>query len=310
MLIRMITITTNAIAFWQGVTDKKPIYIYAASYRGELIGDIIKQTNIPFAGYIDRDSHLSGSMLNGTKIYTPNEFKNRVTTDFYHIILATGDVNGALSVLEKINLNIKVLIPEKRNDFNLILTYCRNKQLNNKKFSIISNNCTAGFFYKALGMEFTSPTWNLIIKPNEYPKFCSNIKYYLSTECQFSCYNRRTQNLDDGLYPIGKLDDIYIHFVHYRTWEDAIQAWNRRKERVYYDNLFFVFDENADVLPKKAISDFINLPHKNKVVFQRKVMYNLPYTIFTEKSINPFAVDKLYEEWFDLVGWINGDVEY
>lgn len=44
----------------------------------------------------------------------------------------------------------------------------------------------------------------------------------------------------DKNYPVAKLDDVTIHFVHYKTEQEAREKWNRRKERVNYDNLFFV----------------------------------------------------------------------
>ena len=43
--------------------------------------------------------------------------------------------------------------------------------------TIISNNCTGGAVCHELGMEFKSPTINLQILPEDYPRFCANIEY-------------------------------------------------------------------------------------------------------------------------------------
>lgn len=31
-------------------------------------------------------------------------------------------------------------------------------------------------------------------------------------------------------YPIGKLDDIEVHFSHYDSQEEAMEKWTRRKK--------------------------------------------------------------------------------
>ena len=38
--------------------------------------------------------------------------------------------------------------------------------------------------------------------------------------------------------PIGILDDIEVIFLHYKSEDEAYQKWNRRKERIVWDNIF------------------------------------------------------------------------
>ena len=54
------------------------------------------------------------------------------------------------------------------------------KKIKNKNFTIISNNCTAGFIYHDLGLKFLTPTINLFIRTDEYITFANNLEYYLS----------------------------------------------------------------------------------------------------------------------------------
>lgn len=42
---------------------------------------------------------------------------------------------------------------------------------------------------------------------------------------------------------IGKLDDIEVVFLHYKSEEEAYQKWNRRKKRINYNNLIFKFND-------------------------------------------------------------------
>lgn len=53
--------------------------------------------------------------------------------------------------------------------------------------------------------------------------------------------------------------------MHYETFEDFIDMWERRKPRINWDNLFvmmFLFKEN-----KKLLETFDELPYKKKVCF-------------------------------------------
>ena len=71
--------------------------------------------------------------------------------------------------------------------------------------TIISCNCIGGLVYSDLGMKFFSPTINLFIKSPDFVKFANNLKYYLSQELTL---------VSEKEYPIGRIDDIYIHFLH------------------------------------------------------------------------------------------------
>ena len=43
--------------------------------------------------------------------------------------------------------------------------------------------------------------------------------------------------------PIGVLDDIEVIFLHYSSFEEAVMAWNRRKQRICIDNLYVKMSE-------------------------------------------------------------------
>ncbi len=77
-----------------------------------------------------------------------------------------------------------------------------------------------------LNLPIKSPTVLLWIPTPDFVKFVSKLSYYLGLELERSNYFR---------YPIGKLDDIEIHFNHYKNWEDAYAAWNKRKDTVDFN---------------------------------------------------------------------------
>lgn len=97
------------------------------------------------------------------------------------------------------------------------------KGLIRKDVSIISQNCIGGVFSHDMGLEFRSPTVNLFISAAEFMKFVMNLEYYLSLEPEFVSF--------EG-YPVGKLGDIELHFVHFNSFRQARQTWIRRARRV------------------------------------------------------------------------------
>lgn len=65
---------------------------------------------------------------------------------------------------------------------------------------------------------------------------------------------------------IGKLDDIEVVFLHYHTEQEAREKWERRAERINYDNLIFKFSKMNECA-EKELKAFDALPHGKKICF-------------------------------------------
>lgn len=142
--------------------------------------------------------------------------------------------------------------------------------LKNKTFSIISNNCWGGRVYQRYGMQYTSPTVGLTFYADEYIKFVSNLKYYLSLDLKFipkteSRYYEFYQE-KEKYYPIGLLGDVEIVFLHYKSEQEAYEKWNRRKARINWDNVIVKFNDQNRAT-EEHIRQFDALPYKNKICF-------------------------------------------
>lgn len=61
----------------------------------------------------------------------------------------------------------------------------RRNRLNRTDFSIISNNCWAGSVYRYFGLQYSSPTEGLYFFPEDYIKFVSRLRHYLTSDIQF-----------------------------------------------------------------------------------------------------------------------------
>lgn len=192
----------------------------------------------------------------------------------------------------------------------------RNKireKLTNNDFTIISNNCWGGGVYEALGREYNTPTVGLFFYASCYIKFISNLKENLSKDLKFidqSKYEIANEARKKNPYPIGSINgEIEIHFLHYKTNNEALEKWTRRSDRVNFSNLFFSFTDN-DLCTLKEIEAFDKFPGK-KVFFSAKRIECIKSLVwlkeFEEKGkvgdlySNPW----LYRRYFNVAKWLN-----
>lgn len=140
--------------------------------------------------------------------------------------------------------------------------------------TIISNNCVGGLVSHMLGMEFKSPTVNLQILPEQFPKFCDHIEYYMNTELNeifpkdFDNWTNIWMKKMYGtipLMPFGIIDDIIICFQHYNSFEEAKQKWDERKKRIDYDNIGYIFHVKNKKYTEEAIN-FMYSHHPNSLI--------------------------------------------
>ena len=136
----------------------------------------------------------------------------------------------------------------------------RNKKMRKKlknKPSIITNHCIGGIISHDLGLQFKSPTVNLKILPDDFIKFIENLDKYLNAE-----FVEIESELN---YPVAKLDDITVYFVHYKTFEQAVQKWNERKARIDFNNIRVIMTAREGA-SEETLKRFDALPYK-KVLF-------------------------------------------
>lgn len=102
------------------------------------------------------------------------------------------------------------------------------KQIQLNDITVLSQNCIGGVLYHDAGVRFASPTINLFFLEPDFVKFVQNPMAYLEQELIMEWGTE---------YPIGKLGDIEIHFMHYSTCKEAKEAWGNRKSRINYNRI-------------------------------------------------------------------------
>ena len=115
--------------------------------------------------------------------------------------------------------------------------------------TVISNDCFGGVLSYANHMQFCSPTIKLQILPEEFPKFCGNLRHYMETPLvryidiseEHKQYLVHMYGFIPSDMPIGLVDDVMIIFQHYETFEEAKEKWDKRKARVDYNSICYLF---------------------------------------------------------------------
>ncbi|HHF4939029.1 TPA: DUF1919 domain-containing protein [Haemophilus influenzae] len=170
------------------------------------------------------------------------------------------------------------------------------RKLTNQGMTVISANCVGAFILHDLHQPFNSPFVNLYLSPQDFLRYLQNMDFY------------RTQPLTfvqtEKSYPVGKLADLEIHFMHYHSEQEANEKWQLRTSRMKLDNLFIMMTDR-DGATEKDIQLFDQLPFKNKVIFTHK-----PYPAFKSACyIKGFEKQNQVGHIFEFSGW-NGKKYY
>ncbi len=169
-----------------------------------------------------------------------------------------------------------------------------------------------GQVYQWFQKPYETPFVGLFLYGPCYMKFLRDIDYYLASELVFiqaSKYKKRPKT-----YPIGVLDDIEIHFTHYKSEEEALEKWKRRKARMLDISkkkwLHMICDR--EFVTKEMILDFHSLSLESKISFGNFALQNQGHIqILETPKGNPAFVPngkqlfKLSFLYFDIVHWLN-----
>lgn len=146
----------------------------------------------------------------------------------------------------------------------------RKGRLINKDFSIISDNCWSSFIYQHFNLPYRSPFAGLFLFSPDYLKLLNDLERHLSCELHFIDANDSRYkdeliiNKTFGKYPIGVINGIEIHFLHYTSEQEARDKWNKRVKRINFNNLIVKFCDR-DLATPELIEQFLALPYKNKI---------------------------------------------
>lgn len=193
-----------------------------------------------------------------------NETIAKINDEQYDILLVAGANKIGMS---KITADAhKLNLPEEKllGDWIVCIpgfTLEKYRRLQRSCLSILSVNCFGGLISNKLGLPFFSPFVNLFIGNSDFIKFLSKPHEYLEEKLIY-----RGQKLDSTKkheFPVVTLGDIPINMMHYKTFEESVETWERRKSKINWQNLFVMMWSTKP----EELKQFDNLPYEKKVCF-------------------------------------------
>ena len=163
--------------------------------------------------------------------------------------------------------------------------------------TVFSRNCSAGYFYHTMGMEFLSPIINMFLSPVDYLKFVQSPKVYLEKRLEFLKIEDENGKASVP-YPLFALGDIKLHMNHYGKLgkEYAERKWEERKQRVNWNNLVAinVIDDN-----ESFVASFDTVQGMKKACFTKTLgSYDSAYPIDHCRNQNT-TLFRSVNEYFD-----------
>jgi uncharacterized protein (DUF1919 family) len=132
----------------------------------------------------------------------------------------------------------------------------------NKNFCYVSANCIGGRFYQLEGRIYSSPTVGLRLEGMNYIRFCENLEAYLAAPLE----QDEAASSAKG-FPVGRLGDVEIQFVHYFTFAGAKRAWLKRAARIERDKIVLICEAREGPQLEEIVSRFVALPFPRKLLF-------------------------------------------
>ena len=178
------------------------------------------------------------------------------------------------------------------------------RKLKNIDFTIISNNCWGGIISEKYGLRKNSPTCGLLINGEDYIKFCRNLKYYISLKLDFFPFEDSKYGYlyPNQKFPVAKLGDIEVYFMHYANEDIAADKWYRRCKRINWNNIVYKISQK-ETFTKELIQEFMDLELDNKLCFCYDNIENA--IIIPELKDLKSDETSLFQKYFDEAIYLN-----
>jgi len=197
---------------------------------------------------------------------------------------------------------------------NLLVNYFK-QRVGNNKFCIISNDCWGAEMYKLLDRPFNTPFIGLMLMSPCYIKMLQNPFFYIKEPLVFKEHSRypEMQQIKSGTdFPLAVLgeSDIEVHFLHYKSKEEAKEKWDRRVKRIDWQHLFVKYDCGKDYATAETVAAFNELKISNKLIFGKEDFGS--ENVFVIRDYPKNAVQQFRSCFlsFNPVGWLLGDMVY
>lgn len=155
--------------------------------------------------------------------------------------------------------------------------------------SILSSNCVGGRLSELAGEPYRSPTVGLWFWADDFLKFAADIAGYRAEPV--------IHDLDESErlgYPVGRLADVRILFLHYPTFAEALEKWKRRIERLDLTKILLVHTDREAT--QENLEAFDSLPYP-KLLFVSKPQRHLKSALWIRHGNEANQVGDLTTHW-------------
>ena len=154
--------------------------------------------------------------------------------------------------------------------------------LKNRDFSILANNCWGGIVSRDRRLPYNSPTCGTYFFSKDYLRFLSDPKRYLEMELEEvpfgkSAHAEEVFAKEGREVLIGRTGDAEVVLLHYETFAEAKEKWDRRKARIRWDNLLVKYSDQNGFVPED-FEVFRALPFSNKLFLTVNPAYESGFT--------------------------------
>ena len=170
--------------------------------------------------------------------------------------------------------------------------------LENLDFSILANNCWGGIVSRDRHLPYNSPTCGTYFFSKDYLRFLSDVHRYLDTELEElpvreSRYAEELVSLHGENVVLGRMEDVEVVLLHYPDFAEAKEKWDRRKQRIRWDNLLVKYSDQNGFVPED-FETFRALPFANKLFLTTNPEYRSEFTrVIPDKWHEGCAVDDI-----------------
>jgi uncharacterized protein (DUF1919 family) len=188
------------------------------------------------------------------------------------------------------------------------------RQLTNRSFTLISNDCWGAEVYKYFDLPWNTPFIGLFLMADDYLRLVTNLRHYMDSKLTFISESRHEavrESRQRNPYPVGLLGgEIEVQFLHYHSQEEAAEKWARRTARMNWDNLVVKFDASKDGATATHAQQFDSLPYRRLMLLEEPtpgLASGVVVRHYTPDGLKQFKASLLD---FDLPTWLNsGRVE-
>jgi uncharacterized protein (DUF1919 family) len=176
-----------------------------------------------------------------------------------------------------------------------------------KSFSIISDDCWGGQIYRQLHIRYLTPTVGLMIRSSDYLNYIENLDSIHHDELIFIKSKKN--------YPVAKLSNVRIDFMHYASEAEALKKYFDRYARIDRTKIFYKIDFGKKSYTRSDIDRWNRLQLKNSVAFYPPSLEIPRGGIHNGVLVNDWKLDgeamfDITRKYFDIFAWLrHGRIE-